>query len=120
MSASDSEVSRLASEFIKANTELMVNRDIKSLVNIVPYVMEFVEKLGGKRTGPEKKKLVIDVVNKVFENTTIGGPLDPIIDSVVKLVVPELIEICISVSKNEFNLQTVKNKVCSCFPCLRN
>lgn len=99
-------INELTHTFLELNQELIKNRDIKSLVNLVPHVMEYVESFEERMPGEEKKRLVVDIVDRIFDETTIGGPLDPIIDAIAKVIVPELIEIFISIAKGLFKIHT--------------
>lgn len=76
-------------------------RNISDVINIIPKVMELVEKLA-KLPGTEKKKLVIKVVLSLIKSQEIS--------SVAEHVLPIAIDVIIEVSKGFYALQ---EKVCS-------
>lgn len=72
------------------------------LFQIVPMVMEIVEKVEGA-SGEEKKATALEIINYVIDATDMPGP-DSILDPILKKAAPYVIELVINASKGNISI----------------
>lgn len=80
--------------------------NMKNIVFIVTHLMQVVEKMEGL-SGPDKKELVIDVIDKIIEISDLDDELKSSLQTFIDSTLPSTIEVIVSASKNQLNLNKV-------------
>lgn len=113
---------KLGIEFLKDNAkELIDENDKNPLLDLLPRLMEWVEKIGmgGKVDGPQKKKLVLRLMNWIVDNSEELG-LAKVSEHSEKLkdfmseVAPSLIDLVIAASRGKLNINAVVETAAGC------
>jgi len=79
---------------------------MRNIVFVVTHLMQVVEKMDGL-TGPDKKELIINVVEKLLETTDLDDHLKDSLKDFVDTTLPSTIEVIVSASKNQLDLNKV-------------
>lgn len=77
--------------------------DVKTIIEVVTQFSELT-----KLTGPEKRALAIAVANKVIDETDTPWLPDPLVDPLMKRLLPSLIDLVVNASKGSLGLNKDK------------
>ena len=81
--------------------------DLNSVMELVPRLMKHVQTYG-KLTGPQKKKLVIKMINHIIDITDTPYVDDATWDPIMKQLVPKLIDTLVEVNNGKLVLKKRK------------
>ncbi len=81
--------------------------DLNSVMELVPKLMKHVQTYG-KLTGPQKKKLVIKMINHIIDITDTPYVDDATWDPIMKQLVPKLIDTLVEVNNGKLVLKKRK------------
>lgn len=81
--------------------------DLNSVMELVPRLMKHVQTYG-KLTGPQKKKLVIKMINHIIDITDTPYVDDATWDPIMKQLVPKLIDTLVEVNNGKLVLKKKK------------
>lgn len=81
--------------------------DLNSVMELVPKLMKHVQTYG-KLTGPQKKKLVIKMINHIIDITDTPCVDDATWDPIMKQLVPKLIDTLVEVNNGKLVLKKRK------------
>ena len=107
--------SAIVNEIYNSAKKIITTRIIDpiDIISIGRFIMEIVEKYP-ELSGEEKKQVVIEVVTKIVNETTLGSQqMDTIIDTIITFALPIAIDEIIAASKGKYNL----NKLPKCKKC---
>lgn len=83
---------------------------LQNIVSITTKLMQMVERIHSL-SGPEKKKMVIDVLLKLIdESDVLDEETEQALQSFIEITLPGTIDIIIAASKNQFDINSVKKR----------
>jgi hypothetical protein len=99
------------------NSELSIEPTIDSFIDLVRYACELVQKKGTSMTGPQKKELVIRIVNLTFEGLEFRYDLSEYshydeLRYFIQCGVSLLIDTVVSCHKSKMFLKKKKHALC--------
>ena len=92
--------------------------DSSTLLSLSITIMEIVEKLPNL-TGPEKKRVVIEVVKLMVDETELSEEDNAKVDVIIETVLPIAIDLIVAASRGSFSLNSIRNKLKHIFPCCK-
>ena len=104
----DSNIDKIK-ELFKSEIE---NLSLETIVDFIPHLIKYVESYKNLKGG-EKKLLVVKLIKYIIDNTDGFGD-DEIVDPILKIMVPSIIDNLIKVDQNHLRLKK-QNK---CFKLL--
>ena len=102
---------------VKSLTESLDQFSINNLMDILPKLISHVHNYK-QLSGPEKKKLVVNMINHIIDVTD-GPGNDTVWDPIIKQLVPNIIDTLIKVENKEIILRK-KKKYSKLFSCICN
>lgn len=99
----------------------VLNGQSLNLINISTVLINLMEEVEKIKTlsGDEKKSLVLSVIQYTINESSLHDNEKIILNQVCNLLIPEIINIIITSSKNGYNLNTIKTDCFSCFSVLK-
>lgn len=87
--------------------------DASSIMLITTNVMSALGKYKNI-SGPDKKKLVILIINSLIDETSLDEETQILLQTMVKTTIPNVIDLFVSVSKGRYKFKNVKSFFARC------